>query len=812
MRLLNSILLIVISALTINAQHSLSGKVTNAKGESLIQASVFFEGTYLADITDDSGAFKIENIDKGTYDLKVSYVGYNSYTQQITIDGDQILDINLGKNILELQGVEINSTRVEDDAAFAFTNLDVEEINKENVGQDLPFLLRWTPSAVVTSDAGAGIGYTGIRLRGSDATRINVTINGVALNDSESQGVFWVNMPDFASSVNSVQIQRGVGTSTNGAGAFGGTISLNTNKVHQNPYAQINTSYGSFNSQKLGVNLGTGLLNDKYSVDGRFSIIKSDGYIDRATSDLQSWYFSAARMGDKSSLRLLAFSGKERTYQSWFGTPESKVTGEEFEDHFEWNYGYSGALYPTQADSLNIYNSDRRYNYYTYENQVDDYQQDHYQLHYTLAPTNKLTLNATAHYTRGFGFFEEFKVGESFDQYSSINPVNAEGDTITSGNLVRRRWLDNDYYGILLGGEYQANNNTLIQFGGAISQYLGDHFGHVVSAEGVDDVNLAERYYEGKGDKIDGNAYIKANHTVGKFELFGDIQFRKIDYKISGIDDDLTPLDVDVNFAFLNPKFGITYHIAEQSNAYASFAVANKEPSRSDFINSLDDLPIAETLYDFEIGYRASSDRFAFEWNNYAMFYNNQLVLTGEVDNSGAFIRTNAGKSSRLGSEASMSVKVSDNFYWNANTTISQNKISDDFVEYYDENTFFVHSNSDISFSPSLIASNAFMYKFDQGFEVELTTKYVGKQYLDNTSNENRKLPAYSFSNLRIGYDWNPSFLGSVKFTGMINNMFDAKFSSNGYTYSYLAGDIITENFVYPQAGINFMLGMTIDF
>jgi len=794
------------------AQHTLSGKVTNAMGEPLIQASVFFEGTYLASITDDSGSYKIENIAAGSYKMKVSYVGYNSFTQEVLISADQKLDIDLGKNLLELQSIEINSTRVAENSAFAHTNLNSEQLNKENLGQDVPFLLRWTPSVVVTSDAGAGIGYTSIRMRGSDATRINVTINGVALNDSESQGVFWVDLPDFMSSVDNVQIQRGVGTSTNGAGAFGGTISLNTNKIHQNPYATLNTSLGSFNTNKVAVNLGTGLLNDKYSVDARYSIINSDGYIDRASSDLKSWYFSASRMGDKSSLKLMAFSGHERTYQSWFGTPESKITGEGFQEHVDWNYGYPGALYPTQADSLNIANSDRRYNYYTYENQVDDYQQDHYQLHYTLAPNDKLKLNATAHYTRGFGFFEQFKLGESYDGYSSINQITPSGDTITSGDLIRRRWLDNDYYGIILGGEYQADAYTNIQFGGAYSEYKGDHYGHVVSAEGIENVNRAERYYDGTGDKLDANAYLKATHKVGNFDLFGDIQYRRINYEISGIDDDLTPLDVKVNYDFLNPKVGITYNIAPQNNAYASFAVANKEPNRDDFIDNLDDLPKPERLYDFELGYRTATDRFSFEWNNYAMFYTNQLVLTGELDDTGGFVRTNAGKSSRIGSEASITVEITDKLFWNANTTISQNKINSMFVEDYGDGVTFTHENTDISYSPSLIASNAFLYRFGQGLEFELSTKYVGKQFLDNTSNEARKLPAYSFSNLRIAYDWDPSFIGNVKLTAMVNNIFDAKYSSNGYTYSYLAGDLITENFVYPQAGINFMLGLNVAF
>jgi len=794
-----SILLTTVSL----AQHSISGRVTNAAGEGLIQASVFIENSYYAAITDDQGNYTLTNIPDGQYSLTASYVGYLTTSQAIDVPKDMTIDFNLGENVLV--PIEINANRVESDAAFAHTNIDSETLAKENLGQDVPYLLRWTPSAVVTSDAGTGIGYTGIRLRGSDATRINVTINGVPLNDSESHGVFWVDLPDFASSVDNVQIQRGVGTSTNGAGAFGGSISLNTNKVYENPYIHANATAGSFNTQKLSVNLGTGLLNGKYAVDGRYSIIKSDGYVDRATSDLKSWYFSAARMGKKSSLRLLAFSGHERTYQSWYGSPESRVSGtdQELQDYYDRN-----AWSFSQADSINLFESGRTYNFYTYEDQVDDYQQDHYQLHYSLMPNNNLKVSASAFYTRGFGFFEEFKPGESYDDYRSINQITADNDTVTSGDLVRRRWLDNDFYGTILNAEYQANDNTSIQIGGALSQYTGDHFGNVVTAQGAE-VNLAQRYYEGVGDKTDANAYIKAQTNIGNLSLLADLQVRNIDYSINGEDDDLTLLDLERNYTFFNPKVGITYKIAERNNVYASFAVANKEPTRGDFIDNLGTDIRPERLYDLELGYRQAGKRWSFDWNNYFMFYQDQLVLTGDVNNSGAFIKTNVGTSSRIGSEASVSYMLSDHFFWNINTTVSSNKVK----EYVEDLGGLVneYEDTDIAFSPSIIAANALMYK-KNAIEVELSTKYVGKQYLDNTSSEDRKLPAYTYTNLRMAYDWNPSFMGNVKVTAMVNNLFDAKYSTNGYTYSYYIGETVTENFLYPQAGIHFMLGLGVEF
>ena len=789
-------------------QNKISGKVSNANGEPLIQASVFLVSTYHAAITNDQGEFVIEDIPDGEYTLKASYVGYKSFVLDLYLDEDIYEDINLGESLLSLEGVEINATRVDENAAFAYTNLEREDLEDENLGQDVPFMLRWTPSSVVTSDAGAGVGYTGIRIRGTDQTRINVTINGVPLNDSESHNVFWVDLPDFMSSVDNLQIQRGVGTSTNGAAAFGGTISMNTNRLYQNPYIHANTSFGSFNTRKLSVSLGTGLLNDTYSIDGRYSVIKSDGYIDRASSDLKSWYFSAARMGEKSSLRLIAFSGHERTYQAWYGTPEARVNGDlaELQNHYDRN-----AWFYTQSDSLNLFQSDRRFNYYTYANQVDDYQQDHYQLHYSLFPSSSFRVKSSIFYTRGLGFFEEFKPNESYDIYGLPEETDVNGQIIDNGDLVRRRWLENDFYGALINAEYNPSSNLGLQFGGAISNYKGDHYGNVIFAEGIMALNQSRLYYEGVGDKLDYNAYAKANLQIGKLNLFGDLQVRGINYVIEGVDDDITALDVEEDYSFFNPKFGITYLLNDDHNVYASLAVANKEPTRGDIIANLDNIPTHETLYDFEAGYRLTNDRFAFEWNNYVMLYENQLVLTGDVNNSGAFIRENVGSSSRIGTEVMFATKLMDKLTWNINTTLSSNKVENYIEDLGDVQ--FEYESTDISFSPSIIASNILTYELDQNWEFELSSKYVGRQFMDNTSNVDRSIPAFTYSNLRIGYDWDPDFMGNVKLNGIIYNLFNAKYSANGYTYSYLAGeDIITENFLYPQAGIHFMLGLNVEF
>ena len=779
--------------------------MTNAEGESLIQASVFLENTYHASITDENGFYRVENIKAGEYTLKVSYVGYKTYTKSINLTSDQNIDINLGQNILQLESIEINTSRVDDDAAYAVSTVTNEEIEVENLGQDVPFVLRWTPSTVVTSDAGTGIGYTGIRIRGSDATSINVSINGIPLNDAESQGVFWVDLPDFLSSVDNIQIQRGVGTSTSGPAAFGGSISLNTNKVHQNPYAQINTSIGSFNSRKLSVNLGTGLINGKYSVDGRYSIIKSDGYIDRASADLSSWYFSASRLTEKSALRFLAFAGKERTYQAWWGTPESKLSNNptDLQDHIDRNF-YT----PEEID--NLLNSDRRYNYYTYDNQVDDYQQEHYQLHYSLEAAKNLILKASAFYTRGLGYFEEYKNDQEYSFYG-LPQIDESGMVLDSmGDLVRRRWLDNDFYGAFLSSNWKVNTNLNIQFGASATTYKGDHYGNVISAEGIENINTIRRYYEGVGDKSEQNGFIKFNYDKEKMSFFADFQIRNIEYSITGEDDDLTPLNLDLNYRFFNPKMGMTYHFNPKADAYISFAVGNKEPIRSDLIANLDNLPTAESLYDFEAGYRFNSEGFKFEWNNYYMQYDNQLVLTGDVDQSGAFIKTNVGKSYRLGAEISFAQMITRKFIWDFNTTLSRNKV-ESFVEDLGEGYITEFENTDISFSPNIILSNGFTYEIIDDLDINLSSKYVSKQYLDNTQNEDRILPAYFFSNLRVTYDWNPEFFGSAKLIATVYNLFDEKYSSNGYTYSYAYNGVVTENFLYPQAGIHFMLGINID-
>ncbi len=804
MRLLFTILFIGLQIANLSGQWSISGRVTNADGEPLIQASVFVVETQYATITDDQGYYILSDLEEGEHTLKASFVGYKSFVDYIELsDRDVVVDINLGDNNLFLNIISISTNRVADDGVFAKSDLNRADISKNNLGQDVPYLLRWTPSAVVTSDAGTGIGYTGLRIRGTDATRINVTINGIPLNDSESQGVFWVDLPDFASSVGDIQIQRGVGTSTNGPGAFGGTVSLHTDKIHQNNYIHANGTLGSFGTQKASFALGTGLINNRFTIDGRYSVIKSDGYIDRGAADLKSYYFGLGRVTDRSTLKFITFSGTERTYQAWYGVPEAKVK-EDTEGalaHFQWN---QSSLYPTTQDSINYFESDRSYNYYQYENQVDDYTQSHYQLHHLLSASEKLTFKTSLFYTKGKGYYEQYRYRDDFSDYS-IPAVNSLGDSIaTADTLIRRKWLDNDFYGGSFTAKYNLQDGY-IQLGATATEYDGDHFGRVIYAQGFSRLEVNRRYYENTGKKNDINAYIKYDQKHGKLGIFADFQIRKVRHSIEGSTDDGVNANVNREFTFFNPKAGLTYHLSPSQNIYASIAIANREPDRNDILRVSDTDAKSEKLTDLELGYRYKSPRWNLEWNNYFMSYKDQLVLTGALDDVGNSLRVNVDKSYRLGTELSLTGKLTEKLLWNINTTLSQNKISS-FEEVIDP-MIIDHKDTDIAFSPSIIVGNSFLYTPKTDIEVELSTKYVGKQYLDNTSNESRSLDGYTYTNLRISYDWKPASIDGIKLSLQINNLLDSKYSSNGYTYSYLAGDVVTENYLYPQAGIHFMLG-----
>ncbi len=754
-------------------------------------ASVRVQGSQRGVLTDAKGHFTLSGISKAAT-LQVSFVGYQA--KDVSASAAEKIGL-LRSNYLQDE-VVVQATRADENSGMAYVNVSAKELGKSNLGQDMPVLLNFTPSVVTTSDAGAGIGYTGIRIRGSDATRVNVTINGIPVNDSESQGTFWVNMPDFASSVNSVQIQRGVGTSTNGAGAFGGSVNMQTNTFEEKAYADINTSGGSFGTLKTTLKVGTGLMNGKFTVDGRLSRIVSDGYIDRASSNLQSAYLSAAYFGKKSFMRLNYFVGKEKTYQAWYGTPESRVTGSEadMQAFIERNY-----LSP--ADAENLLKSGRTYNYYTYDNQTDNYAQDHLQFltNHRLAANWDLDLNF--HYTYGRGYFEEFRPSADLGAYGIFaKPIV---------DIVRQKWLDNDFYGSTFALKYDGSKNIKFTFGGAWNRYIGRHYGLIIEPVAF----AGHEWYRSRSQKTDLNLYAKANWDLATaWNAYLDVQYRTVGYRMRGTADKSLVLDADNTYAFFNPKFGLTHQISEQSKVYASVSAGSKEPSRQDFVDNPGAAPRAEFLQDYELGYQRAGTKYAFQLNGYFMNYQDQLVLTGAVNSTGDAIRKNVDQSYRLGVEAILNYQISKRLLWNGNVTLSQNRIRHFKEEIIDYDTYDMavihHKNTDIAYSPSVIYGSTLTYTAG-AFEASLLRKFVGKQYLDNTSDEARSLKAYSTHDIRLKYTLKK---GPV-FTLLLNNVLNEMYSSNGYTYSYrYGGQTITENFYYPQAGFNFLLGASIRF
>jgi len=809
------IFLTVALAFSVNcfSQFSISGTVKDSLSNPITGATIRITKTFKGVFSDNNGAYQLKNLAAGNYDIEVSFIGYQIQHYSIKeLYKDETLDFKLLKAEQLLDEFIVAGTRVEENNPFAHTNISIEELEKNNLGQDIPILLQNSVSMVSTSDAGAGVGYTGFRLRGSDATRINVTVNGIPLNDAESQGVFWVNMPDFASSTENIQIQRGVGTSTNGASAFGGSVNLQTTTLKEQAYGELSTSYGTFNTQKYTAKMGTGVLNNKWAFDGRASYIKSDGYIDRATSDLKSYYFSGGYYGKKTAVKAVVFAGKEKTYQSWWGTPESRILGNKknMETHAANNWLDS-------AQTYNLLNSGRTYNYYEYENETDNYQQDHFQLHFSNQFNDNFNATVALHYTYGRGYYEQFRKQDAFANYGLADLVIGT-TTITNSDIIRRRWLSNDFYGATYNLNYKTNKIE-VTLGGAFNVYDGYHYGEIVWAQYANTSQIGDYYYFNRGLKKDFNSYLKFNYLIGSTTNFYiDLQERTIDYSAVGNDNNLIDFLVDTNFMFFNPKAGIAHQFNEKIKMYGSFSVGNKEPSRDDFVdNSAAKQPKHETLFDYELGLEIKFKKALIQGNFYFMDYTNQLIVTGELNDVGASIRTNVVKSYRVGFELQTSLLISKKVKLNLNATYSQNKIQDftevlyDYTVGYDvvENNY---TNTDIAFSPNIIAAASIEYMPIKALSLVLQNKYVGDQFLDNTSNKNKKLAAYQTVDARISYTLFPKSLKELSINVMANNILNTMYSSNGYTYSYIYGDLITENFYYPQAGTNFLAGLTMKF
>lgn len=798
---------------------SLTGTVKDVKTNLALSGATITLSSGTIAISDETGRFRFDGLNSGSYSIEARFIGYQPKTQRVSVKDNVDITILLEETYELTDEVVVQATRASDKTPATYTTVDKQTLQSQNFGQDMPFLLNWTPSLVTTSDAGSGIGYTGVRIRGSDATRINVTINGIPYNDSESLGTFWVDVPDIASSSQSVQIQRGVGTSTNGAGAFGASINLQTNLRNSEPYAELINSVGSFGTHRHTISAGTGLLNNHWILEGRASRILSDGYIDRASSDLKSYYFSGGFYSGKTIIRAVVFGGGERTFQSWYGVPESRLKNDEeamlvTASNEGWN----------EEQTELLLNSGRTFNIYTYKNQVDDYKQDHYQLHFSRSFGSSLTANASLHYTYGRGFYEEFKYDDDFANYGLDNVVIGDS-VIESSDIIRRRWLRNDFYGITYSINYDKEKLSMI-FGGALNRYTGEHFGRIIWAE-VNTVPADHQYYFNTGDKTDFNAYLKTNYQLTfRLNAFVDLQFRQVDYQTSGIENKQNEFSVDEVYNFFNPKIGLTYQFVS-SQLYASFNVANREPVRDDFTDNPGAFPKHETLYNLEAGYRKVSNQFMFSANYYLMLYKDQLVLTGALNDVGATLRTNVDKSYRTGIELEAGVKISPAIQWNVNATFSENKIRDFNEVLYDYGPDFEdynpvirkHESTTIAFSPSWIAASTLSWKpFEQEIswlnaELSILTKYVGKQYLDNTENDARSIEGYLINDIRLRHSWQPGKMKEISVSILANNIFGVKYESNGYTYGYLGGgDEYRENFYYPQAGTNVMIMLGLKF
>jgi iron complex outermembrane receptor protein len=808
------------------AQFSVSGKITDERtGQSLPGATITLQSMQTAPntVSKANGTYEFTNVKPGSYVLKVSYIGYQLVNKAFNLNANTVIDLGLAPSSFMAEEVNVSATRASAKSPTAFTNLKKADLEKNNLGQDLPYLLNQTPSVVTTSDAGAGVGYTGIRIRGSDGTRINVTVNGIPLNDAESQGSFFINLPDFASSVDNIQIQRGVGTSTNGASAFGASINIQTLTRRDSAYTEINTSAGSYGTVKNTVQVGTGLLNNHFSFDGRLSRIASDGYIDMASSNLKSYYVSGAYYGKSTTVRANVFAGKERTYQAWNGIPDYVIGDNSIPDNRRYN-------------ELGIMpNGDR------YRDQVDNYQQNHYQLLLDQQLSSKLSFSGALHYTKGAGYYEEFRDGDSVKAYGlkpvviGATPTNP-GTTLSTTNLVRRLWLDNDFYGVTYSLKYRPQDNTNLILGGAYNEYKGAHFGNILYTSESAGITPNYEYYRDDAKKTDFNIFTRGEFNLGKFLLYGDMQYRRINYSFLGFDRNLNNVQQAAIMNFYNPKVGVTYNISNRSNVYASFSVGNHEPNRNDFTNSTpQSRPKSENLKDFEAGYRTGGKSYNVGVNGFYMLYNNQLVLTGALNDVGGNIRTNVDDSYRAGIELDGRVIIAPKLSWAANATLSSNKVKNYRQIYYNDDTeTFVEQQYDktnLSFSPSFIGGSEISYSPVKNGSIALLSKYVSRQYLDNTSNNNpagfttspdvagnkyavnRYLDGYFVNDIRLNYNFSVKGIKNIGITLLVNNVFSTKYESNGATYAGIGGGVVNNyNYFYPQAPINFLAALNLRF
>jgi iron complex outermembrane receptor protein len=778
----NIFFLFLFVSILANAQtFTLKGKVVDENNESLSGATVLVKETNKGTATDFDGKFSMD-LTKGEYTIQVSFIGYKTNIQGVTIVNQDVeLNFFLTSDENVLEEVLVSAVRVNAEVPVTFSNLSKKEISKRNLGQDIPILLNYLPSVVSSSDAGAGVGYTYMSVRGSNGERINVTVNGIPYNDPESHGTFWVNLGDFASSTQNLQLQRGVGTSTNGSGAFGASLNILTDAISEESFGEISNSFGSFGTRKHTVKFSTGKIDDHIEVAGRLSNISSDGYIDRASADLKSYYLQGSYTDENTLIKAVTFGGKEKTYQAWAGLT---------------------------ADELA---ADRRQNPYTYDNETDNYEQNHYQLHWNEQLNKNWSTTLALNYTKGAGFFEQFKEDEDAADFNNL--------IIDGTDVIVRRWLENDFYVVNFNTNYKTDKLNFIS-GISYSNYTGDHFGEVIWGEDLaQDVNIRDRYYFSDAKKTDFSIFAKATFKINeKLSGYADLQGRFVNYQTGGITSDLANIDVNADFNFFNPKFGFTYKINQDNNLYTSFAVANKEPNRNDFEGGV---TTPESLNDLEFGWRLKKENIKLNTNIYYMDYNNQLVLTGALDDVGAPIRETSGNSYRLGLEIDADITINDQFSIKPNAAFSSNK-NKNFVTQVNGNLKDL-GNTDLSFSPDVVVGNILIYNPLEHLQISFLSKFVGKQFMSNfssTVSNNDVLESYFTSDLNIIYEMKPTkIFKSIVFSALVNNIFNKEYVDRGYYYTYddtwsNSGTTTTLDGAgyYPQATRNFLIGVSLKF
>ena len=782
----NIFFLFLFTSMLVNSQTlTISGKIYDENKQPLAGASVFITNANKGTSSDFEGEYQL-SLSKGTYKIEVRFIGYKPASRVLKIDNQNIIiDFNLQLESNVLDEVLVSAVRVKANSPVTHSNITKEEIEKRNLGQDIPVLLNYLPSVVSSSDAGAGVGYTYINVRGSNAERVNVTINGIPYNDAESQGTFWVNLGDFASSTQSLQLQRGVGTSTNGTAAFGASLNILTDAISEKSFAEISNSFGSYNTKKHTVKFSTGKINDHIEIAGRLSKIYSDGYIDRAFTDLKSYFLQASYVDENTLIKALTFGGKEKTYQAWAGIDASQLA------------------------------ANRRQNPYTYENEVDDYQQDHYQLHWNEKLNENWSTNIGLNYTKGQGYFEQHKSDKDPADYANLVVATTNGKT----DLIVRRWLDNKFYVANFNATYKKEELEIIS-GFSYSNYSNSHFGEVIWAKQfAPTATIRDKYYESNSTKNDFSMFSKATFKISnRMSLYADLQYRNVSYTTNGLTSDRNPINVDERFGFFNPKFGATYVLTKNQHVYFSFAVANKEPNRNDFENGI---TTPENLNDYELGWRLKNESVTLNTNIYYMLYKNQLVLTGAIDGVGAPVRATSGKSYRLGLEIDADIQLSGLFSLRPNIAFSDHK-NTDFVSSID-GVLKKLGNTAISFSPAVIAGNALVFTPSENMQFSLLSKYVGKQYMSNIHSAvstNDVLESYFTSDINFTYVLKPkNIFNEVVFTGLINNIFNKEYVDRGYYYTYddtwsapNKTTTLDGAGYYPQATRNFLVGVTLKF